>query len=58
LLDPPPLLTGDDLIRAGVSPGPLLGALLGRIRVLQLDGILETSDDARRWIALREADGR
>jgi len=58
LLDPPPLLTGEDLLRAGVSPGPLLGALLGRIRVLQLDGILETSDDARRWIALREADGR
>ena len=57
-LDPPPLLTGNDLIRAGMAPGPSLGAMLGRIRVLQLDGILASTDDARRWLARADADSR
>ena len=37
-LDPPPLVTGDDLLRHGVAPGPIFGELLARLRDAQLDG--------------------
>jgi tRNA nucleotidyltransferase/poly(A) polymerase len=45
-LDPPPLLTGRDLLAAGVPEGPALGATLARIRALQLDGVISTRDEA------------
>ena len=53
-LDPPPLLSGHDLIRAGCSPGPALGETLARLRALQLDGLLANAADASAWLA----DGR
>jgi tRNA nucleotidyltransferase/poly(A) polymerase len=46
VLDPPPLLTGDDLLRHGVRPGPVYRVLLQRIREAQLDGEIRTPDDA------------
>ena len=46
VLDPPPLLTGDDLIRHGVCPGPSFRVLLNRVREAQLDGEIQTADDA------------
>jgi tRNA nucleotidyltransferase/poly(A) polymerase len=45
-LDPPPLVTGNDLLAAGVPAGPTLGAALARIRTLQLDGEITTRDEA------------
>jgi poly(A) polymerase len=45
-IDPPPLLTGRDLLAAGVAEGPALGATLARIRELQLDGMITTRDEA------------
>jgi tRNA nucleotidyltransferase (CCA-adding enzyme) len=45
-LDPPPLVTGADLIAAGVASGPEMGALLARIRRLQLDGEIVTLEEA------------
>jgi poly(A) polymerase len=45
-LDPPPLLTGRDLLAAGVPEGPALGATLARIRAIQLDGVISTRDEA------------
>jgi poly(A) polymerase len=45
-LDPPPLVTGNDLLAAGVPPGKPVGAALARIRALQLDGAIETKDEA------------
>lgn len=45
-LDPPPLLTGDDLKRHGIPPGPLYGRLLAEVRGAQLDGALHTRDEA------------
>jgi tRNA nucleotidyltransferase (CCA-adding enzyme) len=45
-LDPPPLVTGADLIAAGVESGPEMGAILARIRQLQLDGEIATREDA------------
>jgi tRNA nucleotidyltransferase/poly(A) polymerase len=37
-LDPPPLATGDDLIRHGIRPGPAYRRLLEQLRDAQLDG--------------------
>jgi poly(A) polymerase len=45
----PPLLTGEDLIALGMSPGPALGALLAEIRDKQLQDELSTPDEAREW---------
>jgi poly(A) polymerase len=44
--DPPPLVTGTDLLAAGVPPGPAVGAALARIRGLQLDGRIATKEEA------------
>ena len=41
-LDPPPLVTGDDLLTHGLSAGPLFGTLLSRLRDAQLDGEIRT----------------
>jgi len=46
VLDPPPLVTGDDLLRHGVPPGPEYRALLGRLRDAQLDGDIRSQAEA------------
>jgi hypothetical protein len=46
VLDPPPLVTGNDLIRHGVRPGPLFSVLLRRARDAQLDGHVHTAAEA------------
>jgi poly(A) polymerase len=45
-IDPPPLVTGDALLAAGVPPGPAVGAALARVRDLQLDGAIATREEA------------
>lgn len=45
-IDPPPLVTGDQLLSAGVPPGRPIGAALARIRALQLDGAITTAEQA------------
>ncbi len=45
-LDPPPLVTGDDLLAHGIPSGPHYKALLQRIRAAQLDGEIATKDQA------------
>jgi poly(A) polymerase len=45
-LAPPPLLTGDDLIAAGLKPGPSFKKLLDAVREAQLDGALHTKEEA------------
>lgn len=45
-IDPPPLVTGSDLLAAGIAAGPALGAALARIRTLQLDRVITTRDEA------------
>jgi len=44
-LDPPPLVTGADLLAAGVPGGPEMGRTLARLRALQLDGEIATRDE-------------
>jgi poly(A) polymerase len=51
----PPLLTGNDLIKLGVKPGPALGALLEEIREQQLSDELKTPGEARAWVKKRLA---
>jgi poly(A) polymerase len=45
-LNPPPLVTGDDLIREGFQPGPHFGGLLTSLRDAQLDGEITTQTEA------------
>lgn len=45
-LNPTPLLTGDDLRKAGIPAGPLYRILLQKVRDQQLDGKIETTDQA------------
>jgi poly(A) polymerase len=53
-LDPPPLLTGDDLIAEGFKSGRHFSALLEHLRDEQLEGRLRTRDEAlaeaRHWV--------
>ncbi|HYH66393.1 MAG TPA: CCA tRNA nucleotidyltransferase, partial [Urbifossiella sp.] len=57
-LDPPPLLTGNDLKALGMKPGPDFKRLLDAVREAQLDGELRTRDDAlARVRALSPAPG-
>jgi len=45
-IDPPVLVTGDDLLAAGVPPGRSLGQALAKARQLQLDGVVTTREQA------------
>jgi len=45
-LDPPPLLTGNDLLRHGVPPGPAYRSLLRSVRDAQLDGEIHNLSEA------------
>jgi len=45
-LDPPPLVTGDDLIARGLSPGPRFRDLLTTVRDAQLNGEITTRSEA------------
>ena len=45
-LNPEPLLTGEDLIQAGISPGPKFKAMLNKCRAKQLDGEIATKNQA------------
>ena len=49
-LDPPPLLTGGDLLAAGVPAGRTMGEKLTQLRALQLDGKIATREAALEWV--------
>jgi poly(A) polymerase len=55
-LRPPRLLTGDDLVAMGFPPSPLFGEILDAVEDAQLDGMISTSDEARRLVMDRWAD--
>jgi tRNA nucleotidyltransferase/poly(A) polymerase len=46
ILDPPPLLTGDDLRKLGLRPGPKFKLILQAVRDAQLDGEMQTKEKA------------
>jgi poly(A) polymerase len=45
-LDPPPLITGDDLVRHGLEPGPNFKPWLDAVREAQLEGTITTAEEA------------
>ncbi len=49
-LNPAPLLTGHDLQRAGVAPGPIYKRLLDAVREGQLEGTIKTAQAARELV--------
>jgi tRNA nucleotidyltransferase/poly(A) polymerase len=49
-LNPAPLLTGHDLMRLGLEPGPLYKRLLDAVREAQLDGAISNPKEARELV--------
>lgn len=49
-LDPAPFLLGQDLIAAGMKPGPMFRELLSEARRMQLDEELDGRDAALAWL--------
>ncbi len=49
-LDPPPLLTGEDLIASGRKPGPMFKRILSELRQKQLDDEIQSTEAAQVWI--------
>ncbi len=49
-LIPEPLIRGDELIRMGWKPGPIIGEILEAVQTLQLEGELKTHDEAIEWV--------
>jgi hypothetical protein len=49
-LNPSPLLRGEDLKELGIAPGPQFKSILDAVRNKQLDGELNSAEQARNWI--------
>lgn len=49
-LDPPPLLTGNDLKRMGMQPGPDFRIALEKVRAAQLDGQIDSLEQAEELV--------
>ena len=49
-VNPPPLVTGDDLKHLGLTPGPKFKELLDGVRAAQLDGQLTSHAEALAWL--------
>ncbi|HST12388.1 MAG TPA: hypothetical protein VLL05_18585, partial [Terriglobales bacterium] len=48
---PAPLVTGDDLIAAGYLPGPRFKEILSAVEDGQLEGRLQSKEDALQFVA-------
>jgi tRNA nucleotidyltransferase/poly(A) polymerase len=49
-LIPPPLVSGENLIRLGHRPGPLFKTILEAVQSLQLEGALHSTEEALDWV--------
>ncbi len=49
-INPPPLVTGHDLVRHGLKQGPQFKELLDRIREAQLEGRIQSKREALEWV--------
>jgi len=45
-IDPPSLITGRDLLAMGLPPGRVVGRILEAVRIAQLEGTVQTRQDA------------
>jgi poly(A) polymerase len=49
-INPPPLVTGHDLVRHGLSPGSHFTPILDQIREAQLDRVINSKREALEWL--------
>jgi poly(A) polymerase len=56
-LNPPPLITGYDLMRHGLEQGPDFKRLLDAVREAQLDGAITTAEEALEMVDRLQAEG-
>jgi tRNA nucleotidyltransferase/poly(A) polymerase len=49
-INPPPIVTGEDLIHWGLRPSPQFRDILESLRDQQLEGQLSSMEDARHWL--------
>ncbi len=49
-INPPPLVTGHDLVRHGLAPGARFAVLLDQVREAQLEGKIQSKRAALEWI--------
>jgi poly(A) polymerase len=49
-VQPPRILTGDDLARMGYSPGPIFSEILRSVEDAQLEGLLRTKEEAAEFV--------
>jgi poly(A) polymerase len=56
-INPAPLLTGHDLARLGLRPGPGFKAILDAAREAQLDGAVTSKREALEWVERRVKSG-
>lgn len=54
--DSVPLLNGEDLIAMGYKPGPIFGQILRKIEDLQLEGVLQSREEAIQYLQKRFPD--
>ncbi len=52
-INPPPLVTGHDLVRHGLSPGTHFSTILEQIREAQLDRVINSKREALEWLDRR-----
>lgn len=52
-LHPHPILTGNDLIQMGYTPGPIFREILSSLRDAQLENRVKTSRQAKAWVSAR-----
>ncbi len=49
-LKPKPILNGHELMALGAVPGPLLGQLANEMYIAQLEGKLQSAEQAKHWV--------
>jgi poly(A) polymerase len=49
-LRPKPILNGHDLMALGAAPGPALGQLAHEMYIAQLEGRLQSAEQAKNWV--------
>jgi tRNA nucleotidyltransferase (CCA-adding enzyme) len=52
----PQLISGRDLTRIGIAPGPALGEYLAQVRAAQITGDLQDKDQAIAWVQTQAED--
>ena len=54
-INPPPLITGHDLVRHGLQPGAHFATILEQVREAQLEGQIQSKRAALEWVDSRRA---